>query len=155
MQVNLVKTFTKKEKSLDGIDRAILKALDSDARLSIKALSRQVGLSAPSCGERLKQLERGVIQGYSVQLNPQALGHLLQTLVRVKALPGQMQHVEQWLQACTQCVTLFKVTGEDDFVCVFYMSTVEQLDAQLEALGQMARTHTSLIKTAHRKLPPF
>ncbi|MGY2378670.1 Lrp/AsnC family transcriptional regulator, partial [Pseudomonas sp. SDO524_S393] len=70
-------------------DRAPITALHHNARASIRALSRQVGLSAPGCSERLKRLEvAGVISGFSVELDAQALGFALQALVRVKPLTG-------------------------------------------------------------------
>ncbi|MCH8258539.1 MAG: Lrp/AsnC ligand binding domain-containing protein [Proteobacteria bacterium] len=62
-------------KSLDGIDRKILKALQRNGRLSNSALAKEVGLSATPCSERVKSLEkRRVIEHYTAKLNP----HLLQ-----------------------------------------------------------------------------
>lgn len=62
-------------KSLDGIDRKILQALQRDGRLSNSALAKEVGLSATPCSERVKSLEkRKVIEHYTAKLNP----HLLQ-----------------------------------------------------------------------------
>lgn len=148
-----MKSLIKKEVVLDGIDKALLGALDRHARISVKALSRQVGLSAPSCGERLRQLERTVIRRYGVELDPQALGLSLQTLIRTRALPGQIQRLEQWLQATPECVQYFKVTGDDDFVSLMYLRSVSHLDQLLRELATMAVTHTSLIKGVERKLP--
>lgn len=62
-------------KSLDRIDRKILKALQRDGRLSNTALAKEIGLSATPCSERVKSLEkRGFIEHYTAKLNP----HLLQ-----------------------------------------------------------------------------
>ncbi len=62
-------------KSLDRIDRKILKALQRDGRLSITALAREIGLSATPCSERVKSLEKDkFIEHYTAKLNP----HLLQ-----------------------------------------------------------------------------
>ncbi|MHC5920155.1 Lrp/AsnC family transcriptional regulator, partial [Streptococcus pyogenes] len=70
-------------------------ALADDARLPVSELARLVGLSAPSTAERLRRLEtQGVIEGYTVQLEPRALGYALQAIVRVKPLPGQLHLVE-------------------------------------------------------------
>ncbi|MCZ6502141.1 MAG: leucine-responsive transcriptional regulator Lrp [Gammaproteobacteria bacterium] len=62
-------------KSLDRIDRKILKALQRDGRLSNTALAKEIGLSATPCSERVKSLEkREFIEYYTAKLNP----HLLQ-----------------------------------------------------------------------------
>lgn len=60
---------------LAPIDRKILQALTADGRISNLALSEQVGLSHSACLRRVTALERrGVIRGYRVVVNPDALG---------------------------------------------------------------------------------
>ncbi|SQA97027.1 HTH-type transcriptional regulator lrpC [Cedecea neteri] len=73
----------------DDIDRHILTILAADARISLKVLSGKIGLSSPSTAERVKRLEeRGVINGYTMNANLEALGYTLQGLVRMKPLPA-------------------------------------------------------------------
>lgn len=149
-----MKSLIKKTYVVDSVDALIIKMLSLNARLSIKALSRQVGLSAPSCSERLRQMERsGVIRGYRVEVNPEILGYVLRTVIRIKAFSGQCHSVAQLLKAQAECVTLYNVTGEDDFICVAQLRSVEHLDELLESLSGMASTHTSLIKAEEHKLP--
>ena len=103
-----MKKLTKGDQTLDPIDRALIVALHQNARASIRALGRQVGLSAPGCSERLKRLEgSGVISGFSVELDAQALGFALQALVRVKPLTGKFQQVEQLLAQMAECVVCY------------------------------------------------
>jgi Lrp/AsnC family leucine-responsive transcriptional regulator len=53
----------------------LLGALVADARTSIADLARLVGLSSPSVSERIRRLEEaGVIEGYTVKINPKTLG---------------------------------------------------------------------------------
>jgi len=60
---------------MDETDRAIIKALQAEARTSIKELSAQVGLSLPATSERLRKLERsGFISGYTALLNHEKFG---------------------------------------------------------------------------------
>lgn len=48
---------------MDSIDRDILMHLQSDARLSMTALGKLIGLSQPAITERVKRLEeQGVIK---------------------------------------------------------------------------------------------
>ena len=59
--------------SLDEIDQAILEALAGNARISLKELAQQVGLSSPSAAERLRRLEeRRVITAFTIDLHPAA-----------------------------------------------------------------------------------
>ncbi|MGY2139208.1 Lrp/AsnC family transcriptional regulator [Pseudomonas reactans] len=149
-----MKKLTKIDAKLDPTDRALITALHHNARASIRALSRQVGLSAPGCSERLKRLEvAGVISGFSVELDAQALGFALQALVRVKPLTGNFQVVEQLLAQMTECVVCYKITGEDSFVCHLYTNSVTHLDHTLQRITPLADTNTSIIKTVEKKLP--
>ncbi len=69
---------------LDKFDHAILAALQRDARASIQAISEQVGLSSTPCWNRIKRMEReGVIQGYTVRVDPHAVGFAEQVIVQV------------------------------------------------------------------------
>ena len=68
---------------LDKIDLHILAIMQIDARIAMKDLAEQVGLSLTPCIERVKRMERdGVITGYHARVNPQAMG--LQILVFVE-----------------------------------------------------------------------
>ncbi len=149
-----MKKLTKSGQKLDPIDRALVLALHQNARASIRALGRQVGLSAPACSERIKRLEvAGMISGFSVELGAEALGFALQALVRVKPFTGQFQAVEQLLKDMPECVVCYKITGEDSFVCHLYTDSVGHLDQTLKQISPLADTNTSIIKTVDKKPP--
>lgn len=70
---------------MDAVDRAILRALLDDARLTFRELSERVGLSANAVAERVRKLqESGVIRGFKTELNPAALGFTLHGIIDVK-----------------------------------------------------------------------
>lgn len=142
----------------DEIDRIIIAALMEDSRLSLKALSRVSGLSSPSVAERLRRLEeRGVLKGYTVNVDPKSFGYLLQAIVRVRPLPGQMHAIERLIQAVPEFTECDKVTGEDCFVARLNVRSMEQLDAILDKLSDQAETNTSIVKATpvKRRLPPL
>ena len=70
---------------LDSFDRAILRALAGDGRMSITDLARKVGLSKSPTQARLKRLEAsGVITGYRAQIDPIRLGQDHVSFVEVR-----------------------------------------------------------------------
>ncbi|CAD6513629.1 HTH-type transcriptional regulator LrpC [Paraburkholderia hiiakae] len=143
---------------LDDIDRMLLAALAEDARASAAELARHVGLSAPSTSERLRRLEaQGVIGGYTVQIDPRALGYTLQAIVRVKPLPGQLHLVEEVLRRIPEFVECDKVTGDDCFIARLYLHSIEQLDEILAKVTERAETSTAIVKSTPvpRRLPPL
>src|SRR5438067_406459 len=81
-----------------------------------------VGLSSPSVSERIKRLEEvGVIQGYSVKINPKALGLPLAAWLRIRPIPGRLHKVAEMLLELPQIVECDRVTGEDCFMARAYV----------------------------------
>lgn len=71
---------------LEDVDRAILRELQRDARLSMRELAARVGVSTPTASAKVRSLaELGVIRGYRVVLDPRVLGrsgHLVEVETR-------------------------------------------------------------------------
>ena len=71
--------------TLDRFDRAILRELDADGRLTVVALAARIGLSKSPTQSRLRRLESaGVIRGYRAVIDPAALGTAHVVFVEVK-----------------------------------------------------------------------
>ncbi|MGO1543959.1 MAG: Lrp/AsnC family transcriptional regulator [Gulosibacter sp.] len=69
---------------LDEIDRAIVRALRRDARLSIRALAEEVHVSRSTAHERVRHLiDRGVISGFSALVDPAQAGLPVRALLVV------------------------------------------------------------------------
>jgi Lrp/AsnC family leucine-responsive transcriptional regulator len=102
---------------IDAIDIGILEALVKDARTSVADLARSVGLSPPSVAERIRRLEEaGVIAGYTLAINPKALGLPIAAWLRIRPVPGQSQAVAELLRALPQIVECDRIIGEDCFI---------------------------------------
>ena len=152
------KNLRNKNTALDEVDQALVALLTDNARLPTAELARSVGLSAPSVAERLRRLEEdGVVRGYTVELDPKALGYTLTAIVRIKPLPGQLHTVERLLIESPEVVECDKVTGEDCFVARYLLRFIEELDPILERIAQRAQTSTSIVKTSpvKRRQPPI
>lgn len=69
---------------LDRLDKAILREIQKDGRISNVELSRRIGLSATPCLERVKRLEKEkFITGYVAQVNPEKVGAALLVFVEI------------------------------------------------------------------------
>jgi Lrp/AsnC family leucine-responsive transcriptional regulator len=81
---------------LDKFDLAILAVLQQDARASLQDISARVGLSSTPCWTRIKKMETaGVIQGYTVKIDPAAIG-FRETVVVQLTLES---HTDEMLEA--------------------------------------------------------
>lgn len=142
----------------DEIDQLLLNALMEDSRRSLKALAQISGLSSPSVAERLRRLEeRGVIRGYTVEVDPRHFGYQLQAIVRVRPLPGKLHDVERQIQSIPEFTECDKITGEDCFVARLHVRSMEQLDELLDRINAYAETNTAIVKktSVPRRLPPM
>ena len=143
---------------IDQIDQMILDALLRDSRMSQKELAAQVGLSSPSVAERVRRLEeRGVIRGFTVDIDPQALGYMLQAIVRIRALPGKMHIVQQLIETIPEFGECDKVTGDDCFIARLHVRSIDQLDRILDGIADKAETSTAIVKSQpiRRRPPPL
>jgi Lrp/AsnC family leucine-responsive transcriptional regulator len=138
--------------------RDVTETLVEDARISLKELAQRVGLSSPSASERLKRLEeRGVIRGFTVDVDPAALGYTLQAIVRIRPLPGKLHVVQDLIQQIPQFSECDKVTGDDCFVGRLHIRSIDELDTILDRIADKAETSSSIVKAqpVKRRLPPL
>lgn len=71
---------------LDESDSAILRSLQADARTTLARVGRAAGLSPSSVHERIRRLQRdGVIRGWTLELDPRAVGRPVTAFVGVEA----------------------------------------------------------------------
>ena len=75
---------------LDAIDVRILELLVADARLSTRAIAREVGMSPGAISDRVARLERdGVITGYHAMLDATVLGFPIVALIGLEVEHGK------------------------------------------------------------------
>ena len=143
---------------LDGVDVRLLDILHQDARTSIADLARALNMSAPSVSERLKRLkESGVIQDFTIAVDPKMLGYTLSFYIRIRPLPGQLSKVVSLIQAIAEIVDCDRLTGDDCFIAKGHVRSTDELEHIINQLIPYAQTNTSLIQSSpvQRRLPPL
>jgi len=105
---------------LDKFDRAILAVLQRDARASLQDISGQVGLSTTPCWTRIKKMEAdGVIQGYTVRIDPAAVGYAETVIVQVTLESHSDETVEAFGRALNdipEVLEAFLISGDYDYL---------------------------------------
>jgi Lrp/AsnC family leucine-responsive transcriptional regulator len=105
---------------LDQLDRAILAELQADARISLQELGSRVGLTASPCWTRIRRMEAaGVIEGYTVRLNPAAMGFADTVIVQVTLESHSDEALFEFGQALAgipEVLEAFLVSGDYDYV---------------------------------------
>ena len=105
--------------ALDKFDLAILAVLQEDARASLQHISSRVGLSSTPCWTRIKKMESdGVIQGYTVRLDPAAIGFSETVIVQVTLENHHEETLEQFgkaLREIPEVLEAYLVSGDYDY----------------------------------------
>ena len=125
-----------KRQDLDRIDKALLIALQDNARLTNAELADSVALTTSPCWRRVKILEEsGVITGYQAILSPKALGYGVTAFVSVMMESHSQDTArafEQRLLEIPEIIACHNVSGRYDFL-------LEVLAKDLESFGEFAR----------------
>jgi DNA-binding Lrp family transcriptional regulator len=105
---------------LDALDRALLAALQDDARQTNRDLAAAVHVAPSTSSERVRGLRAaGVIRGYHADVALPALGRHVQALTAVTIRPPSRENIEafrDWLSGLPEIVGVFVVSGSDDFL---------------------------------------
>ena len=136
----------------------ILEELRRDPRLTMTALGRRIGMSAPAVTERVRRLEEaGIIRGYRLDLDPAALGLPLTAYIRIRPDPGQLPRVAELARSIPEVVECHRITGEDCFILKAHFPAIDQLDRLLDQFLVYGTTTTSIVQSTPvpLRLPPL
>jgi Lrp/AsnC family leucine-responsive transcriptional regulator len=126
----------KHEKTLDKIDRRILRELQQDGRITFSELAKRVGLSTSPCLERVRRMEReGVIAGYTTLLNPKFLNAELIVFVQIRLTRTSQDIFERFKQAAVEIEEVqecYLISGNFDYLI---KARVSDMDAYRHFLG--------------------
>jgi len=105
---------------LDKFDLAILGVLREDARASLQEISERVGLSSTPCWTRIRKMESaGVIQGYTVRIDPAAIGFADTVLVQVTLESHNDEMLLKFgraLEAIPEVLDAYLISGDYDYL---------------------------------------
>ena len=131
---------------LDDVNRQLLRELQADPRITMSALARRVGMSAPAVTERVQRLERsGVIAGYRVDIDPAALGMPVAAYARIRPVPGQLPKIAALAKRMPEVSECHRITGEDCFLVKVHAPTIDGLEQILDQFLVHGNTVTSII----------
>ena len=123
---------------MDRFDRAILRALESDARQSFADLAEQVGMSKTPCWNRVQALEAsGAIAAYRAMVRPEAVGLTLDAFVQVSVCFADHAAFEAAACAHPGVIACYTTAGEADYLLHVMARDVEHLDGLLR--GELRR----------------
>lgn len=161
----MAKTLKKEESTtqvaLDQKDVAILKLLQSNARMTIKEISDKVNLSTTPVYERIKWMEEtGVIRQYATLVDPAKLNKHLMVIVYVSLKQHNKTAGSKFVKAINEMnevLECYSISGEFDFMLkvvvedmnVYYDFHVNRL-SEIENIGNVQSVFVmGVVKETH------
>lgn len=141
------------ERRLDATDRAILRELARDGRVSNTELAARVGVSESTCHKRVRSLvATGVISGFHAEIDHAALGLALEALIAIRLhahARGDLRRFQAYLEQLAATRRVYFVAGDRDFLVHVAVRDAGQLrelvSDTLSVRPEVAATNTSLI----------
>lgn len=133
---------------INEIDTKILNIVQKDARISNAEIARQVGLAPSAVLERVKKLEeRGVIRGYSTDIDAAQIGFGLTAFVFVRT--SFCGVIGETLANIPEVLEVHDIAGDD---CYLLKVRAENTDAlgkffreKLKNLPEIVSTKTTIV----------
>ncbi len=140
--------------NIDRYDRAILSALQNDARLSNQELADHIGLSPSPCLRRVRRLEEsGLIEGYRALLNARQLQLKLMAFIHIsmdKHTPERFENFEKKVANCDAVLECHLITGQDaDYLLKVIVEDMDGFQAllleQITRIEGVSGVHSSFV----------
>jgi Lrp/AsnC family leucine-responsive transcriptional regulator len=133
----------------DSVDVAILAEVSRDPRATLAQLSERVGLGVSAVQARLRRLESsGVIAGYRVVLDPEAVGRSLSAFIEITPLdPSQPDNAPELLEHLTAIEACHSIAGDAAYILFVRVGTPRDLEALIRdiRLAASVTTRTTVV----------
>jgi len=123
---------------LDELDQKIVKVLQTNGRISVPELAKQVNTSRPTAYARFDRLvESGTITGFRAEVNHEHLGLAVTALLMISTDQPEWRKVADTIRNDEDIVWLGLSTGNADFVALVRAHDLSHLrDVILDRLLQ-------------------
>ena len=144
---------------MEDLDREIVRLLAHDGRRSFTDLAKDTGLSVSAVHQRVRRLEkRGVIRGYSADVDADEIGLPLTAFVSIKPIdpaapddaPDRLAHLDA-IEAC------HSVAGDESYILKVRVAdpgALETLLQEIRAAANVSTRTTVVLSTPYEGRPP-
>jgi Lrp/AsnC family transcriptional regulator, leucine-responsive regulatory protein len=141
-----------KSYALDETDRAILRELTRDARLSQRQLGARVHLSAPAVGERMRRLEdAGVITGYHAHVDVRRLSTVVNAFVNVIMRSAEHERFLRFAAESPAIRELHRLSGDSCYLLRVELPDHAALEVFLERILEHGNYRLNIALSSIRK----
>lgn len=134
--------------SVDKLDLEIIKALLEDSKVSLRKISKRVGLAPGTVLSRIERIRRqGLLRKYTISLDYEKLGYST-AVTEITVSKGKLVEVEEQLAKLPGVCAVYDVTGEIDAVVVVKFKNTAELSKftkKVLSIPNVERTNTHVV----------
>ena len=124
----------------------MIERLQLDGRTSVAELARAISLSPSATADRLRRLtDGGIITGYSVTVDPEALGYSITAFVRLAYPTGNYKPFHDLVDSMPEIIEAHHVTGADCFIVKVLARSMRDLERIAGRLATLGAITTSVV----------
>lgn len=141
---------------MDCTDRKIIRILQQDARLTLKQIGKEVGLTPPAVAERIRRLESdSIILGYHARIDPLKLSKNLSAFIGVDVHPERYKQFIGFCEKNNCIIEHHRVVGVYSAILYVALHDTAQLEILLDEIKRYGTTSTSIILSTLFSNKPF
>ena len=149
--------------TLDTTDRAILRHLQEDGRMSLAALADRVGLTTTPLRQRVDKLRSsGVIRGYHAAIEPAAVERATMAFILVTLRDHSRASHQRFVEGTTamsEVLEVHHIAGEEDFLLKVVVRDVAALESllleRLTPIEAISRVKTTFVLSTAKTGAPI
>ncbi len=131
---------------IDSLNNRILQCLQEDARQSNTAIAKQVGVSSPAVGERIRKMEdAGILQGYKAIVNPEAMGYQLKAIITIRAFMGKLKPFIENVKKWEEVINCYRITGNENIVMEVVLRNQKHLEQLIDRVITYGESKTQIV----------
>jgi DNA-binding Lrp family transcriptional regulator len=139
---------------MDATDSRLVSLLRENARMSVAALAKTMGVARGTVQNRLARMEAdGTIVGYTVKLKPQPEIQRIRALMTVAVEGNRTDEVIKSLRGDPAVCALHTTNGRWDIVVELRTDSLEAVDrvlGRIRLIDGISTTETSLLLSTHK-----
>ena len=139
---------------MDTTDRRLLSLLRDDARMSVAAMAKSLGVSRGTVQNRLARLEAdGTVLGYTVRVKNASDDERIRAFMTVAVEGNRTDEVLKALRGDPAVCALHTTNGRWDIVAELRTESLEAVDrvlGRIRLIDGISSTETSLLLSTHK-----
>ena len=136
---------------MDALDYNILEILKNDSRTPFTEVGKNLGVSDATVHVRVNRMVgEGVIKGFTLDIDEEALGMRVHSFVFVNVQPGCLEEVAEQLLDNEWAIGIYEIHGSNDLIMKIEAESLDEMRDQILKIREIPNVTTSEMTTVFK-----